>query len=64
MVGQDWVLTPADDELSMENNILLVGIGTAGLPPAETLDAILDAALIPQSITTADRNCRTIASPL
>jgi G3E family GTPase len=64
MVGQDWVLTPTDDELSIEDNILLIGIGTAGLPPTETLDAILDAALIPQSITTADRNCRTIASPL
>jgi G3E family GTPase len=62
MVGQDWALTPLDDEFSSENNILLVGIGTTGLPPAETLDAILDAALIPQFTTTADFNRRAVTS--
>lgn len=46
MVGHDWVLTAADDVFSRENNILLVGIGTSGLPSPDTLDAILDSALI------------------
>lgn len=64
MVGQDWALTPADAEFSMENNILLVGIGTSNLPPIENLDAILDAALIQQFTTTADLNRRANASPL
>lgn len=64
MVGQDWVLTPVDEHLSSKNNILLVGIGTAGLPPADTLDAILDSALITSFTTTADINHRDTASPI
>lgn len=64
MVGQDWALTPAGDDFSSENSILLVGIGTSALPPADTLDAILDSALITPFTTTADINRRDIASPI
>ncbi|MCX7321897.1 MAG: GTP-binding protein [Hyphomicrobiales bacterium] len=62
MVGRDWALTPVEPDSSNDNDILLVGIGTANLPPAATLDAILDAALIPPLTTTAELNRRAVTS--
>lgn len=61
MVGQDWALSPAPNDLSGQDDIMLVGVGTDALPDAGTLDAILDGALIAVSqtpITTADLNRR------
>lgn len=57
MVGQDWALSPLPDELPDQNDIMLVGVGTDALPDADTLDAILDRALISQTpMTIADLN--------
>lgn len=44
MVDSVWSLSPADAELA-EPGIVLVGVGTADLPPQADLDAILDRAL-------------------
>jgi G3E family GTPase len=61
MVGQDWVLSPAPSHMSGQDDIMLVGVGTNALPDDNTLDSILDGALIAISqtpITTADLNRR------
>jgi G3E family GTPase len=61
MVGQDWVLSPAPNELSGGYDITLVGVGTDALPDTAILDAILDGALIDISQppkTAADLNRR------
>lgn len=61
MVGQDWVLSPAPDEMPGQDDIMLVGVGIDTLPDVSTLDAILDGALIDTSrthTTKADLNRR------
>lgn len=61
MVGQDWALSALPDELSGQDDIVLVGVGTDNLPESSTLDAILDAALADISqtpLTTAGLNRR------
>jgi G3E family GTPase len=46
MVAQEWSLAPSDGEsAALSDTIMLVGVGTADLPPARELDAILDCAL-------------------
>jgi hypothetical protein len=67
MVGQDWALTPAPADMTAQNDIMLVGVGTDALPDAAALDAILDGALIQVSQThptTADLNRRHAAFTL
>lgn len=67
MVGQDWALTPAPADMTAQNDIMLVGVGTDALPDAGALDAILDGALIQVSQThptTADLNRRHAAFTL
>ncbi|WP_424627516.1 CobW family GTP-binding protein [Bradyrhizobium sp. SYSU BS000235] len=59
MVGQDWALSPAPDEMASQDDIMLVGVGTDALPDVSILDTILDGALIDTSqthITNADIN--------
>jgi hypothetical protein len=61
MVGQDWALTPAPADMTAQDDIMLVGVGTDALPDAGALDAILDGALTPVSQTpptTTDLNRR------
>jgi G3E family GTPase len=46
MVSRNWSLMPVDrDAERMSDAIILVGVGTADLPPDRELDAILDRAL-------------------
>ncbi|MGM4916564.1 GTP-binding protein [Tardiphaga sp. 813_E8_N1_3] len=61
MVGQNWALTHAPNDMSRQSDIMLVGVGTDALPDTGALDAILDAALIdvsPTLPTTAGFNRR------
>lgn len=47
MVGRDWSLSPAmQSDMDYGDDIVLVGIGSADLPPANDLDRILDVALM------------------
>ncbi|MFB9269818.1 CobW family GTP-binding protein [Bradyrhizobium erythrophlei] len=45
MVGKSWSLSPMVGRLAEPSDIVLVGVGTRGLPPAAELDVILDRAL-------------------
>jgi G3E family GTPase len=47
----DWSLAPVDDGLDPSHDIVLVGVGTADLPPADDLARILDGALAPARAT-------------
>jgi G3E family GTPase len=62
MVGQDWALSPAPDDMPGQDDIMLVGVGTDALPDVAALDAILDGALVDVSqtpmTTTAGLNRR------
>jgi G3E family GTPase len=51
MVEKAWSLVPGTtDDAADEADIVLVGVGTADLPPAAVLDAILDRALVPEPV--------------
>ena len=51
LVAQDWSLVPSDGaSAALSHTIMLVGVGTADLPPACELDAILDCALSPAPV--------------
>jgi G3E family GTPase len=53
MVEQVWSVTQgAADEIDRTADIILVGVGTADLPPAATLDAILDRALAAEPVSS------------